>query len=99
MFLRWPLVWPGTCHLRIPAMATIKDDIDRGDEAYVRYHARRRGFQVVAARGRERPRREKAGLGQFMLLGAADVALFEASLADIAGFLKNHDHTRQARLH
>jgi hypothetical protein len=35
----------------------------------------------------------------FMLLGDDGVVLFEATLADIARFLKNHDYARQSRLH
>lgn len=80
-------------------VAAIKDDIDAWDGGYVRYHARRRGFQVVTTRGREHERRKKAGLGAYMLLGDDGVALFEATLADIAHFLKNHDCARQSRLH
>jgi hypothetical protein len=79
--------------------AAIKNEIASWDDGYIRYHARRRGFQVVLTRGREHTRREKAGLGRFMLLGDDGVVLFEATLADIAHFLKNHDHARQRRLH
>ena len=80
-------------------VAAIKNEIDWWDDGYLRYHARRRGFQVVTTRGREHRRREKAGLGTFMLLGDDGVVLFEATLADIAHFLKNRDRARQSRLH
>jgi hypothetical protein len=80
-------------------VAAIKNEINTWDDGYVRYHARRRGFQVVLTRGREHTRREKAGLGKFMLLRDDGVVLFEATLADIAHFLRNHDCARQSRLH
>jgi hypothetical protein len=83
----------------IAMVAAIKNEINTWDDGYVRYHARRRGFQVITTRGREHKRREKAGLGTFMLLGDDGVVLFEATLADIAHFLKNHDYVRQSRLH
>jgi hypothetical protein len=80
-------------------VAAIKNEIDAWDDGYLRYHARRRGFQVVRTRGREHRRREKASLGTFMLLGDDGVVLFEATLVDIAHFLKKHDNARQSRLH
>jgi hypothetical protein len=80
-------------------VAALRNEINMWDDGYIRYHARRRGFQVVRTRGREHERRKKAGLGTFMLLGDDGVALFEATLADIAHFLRNNDCARQSRLH
>jgi hypothetical protein len=80
-------------------VAALRNEINTWDDGYLRYHARRRGFQVISTRGREHTRREKAGLGKFMLLGVDGVVLFEATLADIAHFLRKHDRARQRGLH
>ena len=71
------------------------------DEARIRYRAFRRGFRVMCTRGRECKRREKAGVGPYMLLNQAtnSVALFAATLADIAIFLRAYDQQRHRRLH
>jgi hypothetical protein len=55
----------------------------------------------MKARGFERRRREEIGAGTYMLLNQATngVALFAATLGDIAAFLKDHDQNRQCRLH
>jgi hypothetical protein len=69
------------------------------DEARIRYQAKRAGYCVVRTRGLENRRRERCGIGTFMLLGHDGVALSFATLSDIAKFLEAHDRARRRRLH
>ena len=57
------------------------------DEARIRYRAKRVDYCVVRTRGLEYRRREQCGIGTFMLLSHDGVALFAATLSDIAEFL------------
>ena len=57
------------------------------DEARIRYRAKRVDYCVVRTRGLENRRREQCGIGTFMLLSHDGVALFAATLSDIAEFL------------
>jgi hypothetical protein len=69
------------------------------DEGRVRYHARRRGFYVMETRGLEHKRREAADVGTYMLLAADGVALFTATLEDIAAFLARQDKAKRRQSH
>jgi hypothetical protein len=78
------------------------DDVTHpSDEGRIRYRAARRGFRVMQTRGLEHDRREKAGAGTFMLLDETTngVALFAATLGDIAAFLKANDQARRHHIH
>jgi hypothetical protein len=79
----------------------LSDDVDVGDEGRIRYQAARRGFRVMQTRGLECKRREEAGVGTYMLINETNngVALFAATLGDIAAFLKVHDQARQRQFH
>jgi hypothetical protein len=50
-------------------------------------------------RGRELKRRRAAGLGGFMLLDTESVALFAATLDEIAEFLEVHDKVQKRLMH
>ena len=75
------------------------DMIESNGESSIRYHARRRGFQVVRTRGREQKRRLACGQGDLMLLDADKVVLFAATLEEIAIFLKAHDKAKKRLMH
>jgi hypothetical protein len=74
-------------------------DYSVNDESRIRYQASRRGLCVMQTRGRECKRREAAGAGTYMLLTTNGVALFAATLGDIAAFLLAHDRTSRRQLH
>jgi hypothetical protein len=75
------------------------DMIYPNDESHIRYRARRRGFQVVRTRGREKRRRLACGQGDLMLLDADKVMLFAVTLEEIAKFLKAHDKAKKRLMH
>lgn len=68
-------------------------------ESKIRYHAKRRGYYVMLPRGFELKRREKAGVGPYMLLNMATdtVELPAATLTEIADFLRHNDRAQQYR--
>ena len=71
----------------------LPENVGVNDEGCIRYRAARRGFRVMQTRGLECKRREETGAGTYILVNQATngVALFAATLGDIAAFLKAHD--------
>jgi hypothetical protein len=65
------------------------------DEHNVRYHARKRGFQIIRVRGREAGRRNALGLGSYMLIDDERVHLFAASLSEIADYVVENYSARR----
>lgn len=62
----------------------LPENVGVNDEGCIRYRAARRGFRVMQTRGLECKRREETQ-------ATNGVALFAATLGDIAAFLKAHD--------
>jgi hypothetical protein len=74
--------------------------IDVNDEGRIRHQAARRGFRVMRTRGREHKRRQQTGAGTYMLINQEtnSVALFAATLEDIARFVEAHKRTQKQKL-
>jgi hypothetical protein len=80
----------------------IDDAINPSDESQIRYRAARRGLRVMQTRGLEHDRREKVGVGTFMLLDQTtnSVALFALRRWEISQtFLKANDKARRHHLY
>jgi hypothetical protein len=74
--------------------------IDVNDEGRIRHQAARRGFRVMRTRGREHERRQQTGAGTYMLINQEtnSVALFAATLEDIARFIEVQKRTQKQKL-